>query len=203
MPRARETCASLTLRGEPADAGSVNRVTPHHVVVAGFLASVLVGLAILWSTFHVPVDRPWGWLYSAEKWDAVRTSFARRGFQPGSVHVVTATTLADGRQFALIGARTDTGRTCVAVARGTSIGATICRISKPVMVFYAREPRSILALVRGDVTVTMISQGHEGGIAAVPTGIEFAFNSSFIHPGDRLRARDAAGRVLANITAGR
>lgn len=181
----------------------VARVTARHVIVAGLAGCVLAGLAIVWSTFHAPVTTPWGWLYPAEKWDDVKTSFTRRGFEPGSVHVVTATTVANGRQFALIGARTETGHTCLAVARGTSLGATICRISKPVMVFYARDTRSILALVRGDVTVTMISQGREGGIAAVPTGIGFAFNSSFIHRGDRLRARDAAGRVLANITAGR
>jgi len=46
----------------------------------------------------------------------------------------------------------------------------------------------------------MISQGHESGIGVVPAGAGFAFNSSFPRNGDRLRARDATGRVLAGIT---
>ena len=154
----------------------------------------------------------WG-LYSSEKWDVVATSFAHRGFARDSVRIITATGLANGQAFALIGGRSKAGRTCFAVARGVALGSTICRISKPVIVFFAPDTcapcspggpplktRSILALVRGDVTVTMISQGHESGIGVVPAGAGFAFNSSFPRNGDRLRARDAAGRVLASIT---
>jgi hypothetical protein len=154
----------------------------------------------------------WG-LYSAEKWDAVATTFAHRGFAHDSVHIVTGTRLADGQVFALIGGRSNAGRTCFAVARGSALGSTICRIAKPVIVFSAPDTcaacspggpplktRSILALVRGDVTVTMVSQGHESGIGIVPAGEVFAFNSSFLRNGDRLRARNAAGRVLASVT---
>jgi hypothetical protein len=60
--------------------------------------------------------------------------------------------------------------------------------------------RSILGLVRNDVTATLISQRREGGLGVVPAGPGFAFNTSFVRPGDRLRARDASGRVLASIT---
>jgi hypothetical protein len=62
------------------------------------------------------------------------------------------------------------------------------------------KTHTILALVRGDVTATMISQRHESGIGVVPAGSGFAFNYSFPRNGDRLRARDASGRVLASIT---
>jgi hypothetical protein len=202
------------LRCGRADAGSVTWVTPRHVLLAGVLAGVLVGLAVLWSTFHVPVDRPWGWLYSAKEWNAVQRTFARRGFEADSVDVVTAIPLANGQQFAMISARSSDGRTCLAVARGTSLGATICHVSKPLLVFYARdtcaacapsgpplETRSILGLARGDVTVTIVSQGREGGMAPISTPIGFAFQGGFIHSGDRLRARDARGRVLASVSA--
>jgi hypothetical protein len=121
--------------------------------------------------------------------------------------------LANGEPFALIGARSKAGHTCFAVARGVALGHTICRISKPVMVFTAPDTcapcspggpplktRTILVLVRGDVTATMISHGHESGIGVVPAGAGFAFNYSPARNGDRLRARDAAGHVLASIT---
>jgi hypothetical protein len=152
----------------------------------------------------------WG-LYSSREWDAVTARFARRGFARGSVRVVTGTKLANGQPFALIGG-TNAGRTCFAVARGDAIGGTTCRFSKPVTVFSvpdrctacspggaATNSRSILALVRGDVTVTMVQQGRESGVGVVPAGKGFAFNLSFAG-GGRLRARDASGRVLAKIS---
>ena len=156
----------------------------------------------------------WG-LYSPEQWDAVTASFARRGFARGPVRVVTGTKLANGRPFALIGG-TNAGRTCFAVARGSAIGVTRCRFSKPVTVFSAPDTcapcspggpaldtHSILALVRADVTVTIVHQGRESGVGIVPAGKGFAFNSSFLRSGDRLRARDASGRVLATISFSR
>ena len=163
------------------------------------------------SSSSTKTSASWG-LYSSAKWDVMAASFARRSFVRESVHVVTGTRLANGQPFVLIGGRSHTGRTCFVVARGMVLGATICRISQPVIVFSAPDrcaacspagpplkTRSILVLVRRDVTVTMISQRHEGGVGVVPAGPGFAFNSSFIRPGDRLRARDAAGRLLASI----
>jgi hypothetical protein len=174
------------------------------VIVAVVVASGLAVLGIAWPTYDAPVTQPWGWFYSSEKWDEVKANAVRRGFVPDTVHMVTATTLADGRQLAIIGGRTDTGRTCVAVARGTAIGAAICRISKPVMLFYARDtsPKtfSILGLIRSDVTVTVIQGGHEGGVGAVPADIGKVFNTSFGRGSVRLRARDANGRVLASFS---
>jgi hypothetical protein len=154
----------------------------------------------------------WG-LYSSAEWDGVAASFARRGFARDSVRIVTAARLANGQPFALLGASSNTGRTCFAAGRGIVLGATICSISKPLMVFStadtcaacspggpALKTRSILGLVRSDVTATMISQQRESGLAVVPAGPGFAFNTSFVRRGDRLRARDASGRVLASIT---
>jgi hypothetical protein len=154
----------------------------------------------------------WG-LYSSEKWDVLAASFSHRGFARDSVRIVTAARLANGQAFALIGGLSNSGRTCFAVARGVELGSTICRISEPVIVFSAPDTctpcspggpplktRSILALARGDVTVKMISQGHESGIGVVPAGAGFAFNWSPLRNGDRLQARGTTGRVLASIT---
>jgi hypothetical protein len=154
----------------------------------------------------------WG-LYAPMRWDALRAAFARRGFAHDSIRVVTGTKLAKGQPFALIGGRSTAGRTCFAVARGKKLGGTICRFSRPVTVFSApdkcapcspggraTETHSILALVRADVTVTMVHQERESGIGVVPAGNGFAFNSSFVRTGDRLRARGANGRVLATIS---
>jgi hypothetical protein len=80
----------------------------------------------------------WG-LYSSRQWNAMTASFARRGFARNSVRVVTGTGLANGQPFALIGSRSNAGRECFAVARGVTLGRTICRISKPVTVFYAPD----------------------------------------------------------------
>jgi hypothetical protein len=46
----------------------------------------------------------------------------------------------------------------------------------------------------------MVHQGRENGIGVVPAGRGLAFNFSFVRVGDRLRARDAHGRALANIS---
>jgi hypothetical protein len=164
------------------------------------------------SSSSIKLTAHWG-LYSSAKWDAVTASFARRGFARDSVRIVTGSRLANGQSFALLDARSNMARTCFAVARGIVLGATICRISKPLMVFSAPDTcaacspdgpalktRSILGLVRSDVTATMISEGHESGLGVVPAGPGFAFNTRPARPGDRLRARDASGRVLASIT---
>jgi hypothetical protein len=204
--------AVLRLQHDRADATNVTWVTARYVIVAVVAVSALAVLGIAWPTYHAPVTRQWAWLYPSEKWDVVKANSARRGLAPDSVHVVTATTLTNGRQFAIIGGRTATGRSCVAVARGTAVGAAICRISKPVMVFYAPDicttcspagtpmrTLSVLGLIRRGVTVTVIAQGHEGGVGAVPADMGFAFNSNFVGGGERLRARDAGGRVLASF----
>ena len=153
----------------------------------------------------------WG-LYPPVRWNVLRASFARRGFAHSSVRVVTGTALADGQPFALIAGRSNAGRQCFAVARGNAIGRTICGFSKPVTVVSAPDrcaacsppgraaaTRTILALVRADATVTLVHDGRESGIGVVPAGKGFAFNESFVRMGDRLRARDAHGGLLASI----
>ena len=53
--------------------------------------------------------------------------------------------------------------------------------------------------IRGDVTATVSESGRESGLGSVPAGIGFAFNSSFVNGSERIRARNARGRVLASF----
>jgi hypothetical protein len=184
------------------------------LALGGVVIAAVGGFAVSQGRTSSSTKSPAHWgLYSSAKWNAVAANFARRGFARDSVRIVTGARLGNGQPFALLGARSNTGHTCFAVGRGTVLGATICRISKPLMVFSAPDTcaacspggpalktHSILGLVRSDVTVTMISQQREAGLAVVPAGPGFAFNTSFVRRGDRLRARDASGGVLATMT---
>jgi hypothetical protein len=156
----------------------------------------------------------WG-LYTPTSWNVVAAKFEQRGFSGASIHVVTGTKLANtGQPFAILGARSRSGRNCFAVARGTSLGATICTVSKPLVVFAARDlctacapgrsplkTLTILALVRRDVTsVTMIDRGRESGVIISPAGGgTYAFNSGAALNNAVLRARGKGASILAQV----
>ena len=156
----------------------------------------------------------WG-LYTPTSWDVVATKFEQRGFSGPSVHVVTGTKLAGtGQSFAILGARSGSGRDCFAVARGTAVGTTICTVSKPLVVFAARDlcaqcapgrtplkTLTIVALVRRDVSsVTMIDRGHESGVVITPAGGgTYAFNSGASLNNTVLRARGKGASILAQV----
>ena len=156
----------------------------------------------------------WG-LYTPTSWNVVATKFEQRGFNGASIHVVTGTKMAStGQPFAILGARSGSGRNCFAVARGAALGASICTVSKPLVVFAARDlcvacapgrsplkTLTILALVRRDVTsVTMIDRGHESGIVISPAGGgTYAFNSGAALNNAVLRARGKGASILAQV----
>jgi hypothetical protein len=184
------------------------------ILVIGVLAIVASGAFAVAggrSTSTIGPSPHWG-LYSAESWNAATTKFERRGFSRASVHVVTGTKLmSTGQPFALLGARAASGRQCFAVARGTALGPTICRISQPLVVFTARDvcaPCSpgrsplktiaVLSLVRRDVHgVSMIDHGRESGMVISPAGDGiYAFNTG-AYRNDILRARGEGNTILA------
>jgi hypothetical protein len=166
------------------------------------------------STPSVIPPSHWG-LYSNSTWETVAAKFNRRGFNRASVHVVTGTKLmGNGESFAVLGARSDSGRDCFAVVRRTSMGKTICEVSKPLLVFTQRdvcapcapgrtplETLTILALVRDDVnTVTMTSHGDESGLAMVPAGGgTYALNALAVRNNSLLRARGTGTSILAKL----
>jgi hypothetical protein len=156
----------------------------------------------------------WG-LYTPTSWNRVATKFEQRGFSRASIHVVTGTKPAGtGQSFAILGARSGSGRTCFAVARGTALGTTICTVSKPLVIFAAPDlcaqcapggtpvkTLTILSLVRRDVTsVTMIDQGRESGVVITPAGGgTYAFNSETALTHMALRARGKGASILAQV----
>jgi hypothetical protein len=156
----------------------------------------------------------WG-LYTPTSWNVVAAKFEQRGFSAASIHVVTGTKLAStGQSFAILGARSSSGRNCFAVARGTSLGATLCTVPKPLVVFAARDlcaacapgrsplkTLTILALVRRDVTsVTIFDRGHESGVIISPAGGgSYAFNSGAALNHAVLRARGKGASILARV----
>jgi hypothetical protein len=181
----------------------------------GSLAIAGTGAFAATSGHSAPTFTPlphWG-LYSDATWNVVATKLERRGFSRASIHLATGTKLmATGRPFALLGARSDSGRTCFAVARGTSLGPTICHVSEPLLVFTepdlcaacspGRSPLktlTILALVRHDVSsVTMIADGRESGIGISPVdGGNYAFNGGATRNDTVIRARGTGQSILA------
>jgi hypothetical protein len=185
------------------------------MLAVGVLAIAASGVFAVTSGRSTSTIKPsphWG-LYSAKTWDAMATTFERRGFARASVHVVTGTTLMSTDQpFAILGARAASGNQCFAVARGTALGPAICRVSEPLVVFTARDvctqcapgrspvkTTDVLLLVRGDVRgVSMIDQGRESGVVISPAGGGlYAFNASGIRNNTLLRARGNGNTILA------
>ena len=171
---------------------------------------------------HAPAEIPlaphWG-LFSDANWKTVATRFEQRGFAQGSVRIVTATSLMrNDESFALLSARSKSGRTCFAVVRSTALGATICQISKPLLIFGARDlcaacsPKgqppvktmAILVLARRDVTSVQAIEGTNKSFQPlVPAGEgDSAFNGGGRY-GTILRARSKTNAILAVVRLAR
>jgi hypothetical protein len=160
----------------------------------------------------------WG-LFSDASWNTVATRFEQRGFARGSVRIVTGTALMRNREsFARPTARSKSGRTCFVVVRGTSMGATICQVSKPLLVFAARdlcaacspgqsplETPTMLVLVRHDVSsVETVESTGKSFMPLLPAGEgNSAFNVSGVRYGTILRARGKTNSILAELRLAR
>lgn len=197
-----------------ADASSMTRRTWAILAVGVLAITASSAFAVTngHSTSTISPSPHWG-LYSAKTWDQAATKFVRRGFSRASVRVVTGTKLmSTGQPFALLGARATSGRQCFAVARGTSLGPTICRVSQPLVIFTARDvcvecspgraplkTIAVLALVRRDVHgVSIIDHGRESGVIVSPVGDGvYAFNTGANRTNTLLQARGEGNTILA------
>jgi hypothetical protein len=155
----------------------------------------------------------WG-VFTPAQWQTVRRNVQRRGFDAATVRVVGTT--SSRRPFALVAATSSTGATCVTPVNGTMLGTTICRLSKPLVVFSAPvtwrdaavpgtpahtvHATSLLGIVRRDVSgvVAIDHLGRMQGIALMPAGRMGTFAAGFADA-TSLRAYDARDRVLARI----
>jgi hypothetical protein len=140
----------------------------------------------------------WG-LYSDAEWRGLTQAFERRGFASGSVRLVTGTGLKT--PLAVLAATSARRGGCVAVARGTVLGPTLCRLARPIEVFTSHDDRSLVTLVRSDVrSVTEMSKGYGANVNLVSAagGIR-TFNTFRLGP-TRFDAHGADGDVLAAVT---
>jgi hypothetical protein len=189
------------------------------MLALGLVAAVAVGAGFAREGKPQCCSKPlasWG-IFTPAQWSSLKSTIARRGFDAASIRVVSSTAIANSRPFALLAATSRTGATCVIPVEGSTLGATTCRLSKPLLLFttpdtwtdptapgvpvHTVQATAVLGLVRPDVTgvVARDNLGHTTGVALVPAGRMGAFAAGF---GDvtSLSAYGAHGRVLARLT---
>jgi hypothetical protein len=170
------------------------------------------------------VGRPWvmskplpGWgVFTPAEWNTVARGAERRGFDAASIRLVGVTDTTNGRPFGLLAGRSGTGATCVVPVRGTTLGATICKVSKPLVVFTAPQTwkeaaipgvpahvvhaTAVLGIARHDVAGIVVEdeQHRPSGMGLVQTGRLTTFAGGFRSLAS-LRAFDAKNRTLARL----
>jgi hypothetical protein len=185
------------------------------LLAIGVVAAVLTGGAFAragQSDFKPSKPQPgWG-MFSPAAWRTVSSRIERRGFDAATIRLVGVTDTSDGRPFGLVAGRSRTGATCVTPVRGATVGATVCRLTKPLVVFSAPQTRTegtpprlvhataVLGIARHDVAGIVVedSRAHPTGMILVQTGRMLTFASGFSDPSS-LRAFDAKGRTLARV----
>ena len=191
------------------------------IVVAGFAAILATGgWALTAARGSTDAFKPlphWG-LYGDAAWTKLQAHASAHDLRPGSLRIVTGTSLERNREsFAILSARTTSGRICFVVATGTAITRQICRVDSPLMVFTkpdtcaACSPGSksplktltILALVRRDVQSVVSSyDGQRANVDRVTAADgSTAFNTSGVRVGTTLQALGRSNQVLSELHA--
>jgi hypothetical protein len=139
----------------------------------------------------------------------VTTRLERRGFTAARTRVVEAVGEQRQRPFALVAATSASGRTCFVPVRGISLGATLCHMTKPVVLWTAPDHwhhlrlTNVLGVARRDVVGISIDQRsggypHTQGLPLIEDSGRLTFAGGFADA-SVLRARDARGRVLFRL----
>jgi hypothetical protein len=157
----------------------------------------------------------WG-MFTPAAWNTVSLRVERRGFDAASIRLVGVTDTSDGRPFGLVAGRSRTGATCVTPVRGTTLYATVCRLTKPVVVFTAPQTwkdaavpgtpahvvhaTAVLGIARHDVSgIVVEDQRHQRtGVALIETGRLTTFSAGFADLVS-LRVFNAKNRTLARL----
>jgi hypothetical protein len=190
------------------------------VLALGLVAAVMTGGAFARagrSDFRPSPPQPgWG-MFTPAAWKTVSSRIERRGFAAASIQLVGGTDTSDGRPFGLVAGRSRTGATCVTPVRGTTVGATVCRLTKPFVVFTAPQTwkdaavpgvpahvvhaTAVLGIARHDVTGIVVRDSqHRGatGMSLIQTGRLTTFAGGFVDLAS-LRAFDAKNHTLARL----
>jgi hypothetical protein len=189
------------------------------VLALGIVAAVVTAGAFARagrSAFTPSAPLPgWG-MFTPAEWKTVSLRLERRGFDAASIRLVGATDTTKGRAFGLLAGRSRAGTTCVVPVTGTALGATVCRLGKPFVVFTAPQTwtnaavpgtpahvvhaTAVLGVARHDVTGIVVEdkQHRRTGMALIQTGPLTTFAGGFIDVAS-MRAFDAKNRTLARL----
>jgi hypothetical protein len=178
------------------------------IVLAGLAAVLATGgyaLSMRGSTDTIRSLPHWG-LYGDASWAKLQGAASAHKLVPASIEIVTGTSLERNRApFAILRARTTSGRSCFAVATG---------VDSPVMLFTQRDTcapcapggkaplktLSVLALVRGDVqAVVSLYGGRAANIERVSAGGGVSAFNAGARTGTTFRVLGRSNRVLSEL----
>jgi hypothetical protein len=187
------------------------------IVLAGLAAVLATGgyaLSMRGSTDTIRSLPHWG-LYGDASWAKLQGAASAHKLVPASIEIVTGTSLERNRApFAILRARTTSGRSCFAVATGVVIARLVCRVDSPVMLFTQRDTcapcapggkaplktLSVLALVRGDVqAVVSLYGGRAANIERVSAGGGVSAFNAGARTGTTFRVLGRSNRVLSEL----
>jgi hypothetical protein len=192
------------------------------ILVAGALVSASFGGFVLLDRGQASGFKPLasGGVFTSAVWETVEQRIAQRGFDPASIRVLTSAGDPQcGNVLTLLGASRPSGANCFIVARGTTLGASICRLAKPVTVFAARDRFSeigaagqrhsspatdAIGLIRRDVASVVMSWKISGrpNVQGLPlfevSGVR-AFGFSFRGTAGTLLVRDGHGETVSRL----
>ena len=161
-----------------------------------------------------------GGVFTPAVWETVKQRVAQRGFTAASIQVLTsAGDSQSGNALTLLGASRPSGTNCFIVARGTTLGASICRLAKPVTVFTSRDhfyelgasgqghsfpATDAIGLIRRDVASVVMSWKISGrpnlqGLPLFEVAGVRAFGFSFRGTSGTLLVRDAHGKTVSRL----
>ena len=195
---------------EPVDDASVTRRAWLILVVGVLLAGATGGFALANRGESAVFTPTASWnMFPPAQWQSLRTKAGSRGFAPATLHVVAASSKADGTPLAILAGR-KTGRMCFAVVTGHALGRTICKLGKPLLVFafrdrYGNRPAiDVLGLARRDVQSVAAEGVMNGrpwvaGVTLMPLPGAFAFAGGTSGPKPVYVGRGASGRVLTRV----
>ena len=157
----------------------------------------------------------WG-VFTPAEWKTVSLRLEQRGFDAASIRLVDATDTTHHRPFGLVAGRSRMGTTCVTPVKGTTLGTTVCRLTKPLVVFTAPETwtqaafagkpahvvhaTAVLGVARHDVAGIVVEdpQFRPSGMVLIRAGRLLTFAAGFARLSS-LRAFDAKNKTLARL----
>jgi hypothetical protein len=148
-------------------------------------------------------------MFPPAQWQALRTHAAGRGFAPGTLHVVAAASKHDGTPIAILAGR-NASRSCFLPAYGRTLGATICTLKKPLILFAFRDrfgghpAVDVLGLARRSVPsvvqeFTIDGKPWKSGVVLMRVPGAFAFGGGSAGTQATFVGRSATGRVLTRV----